>query len=183
MLTRRGRGAGALRVPRGTTGAPPLTLVDGRRPRVAHSEEITAHQLGYLTRGRGARRRRGPARVPLLRMVVEPGRSIDFAHPELGFPGHHHLPPAERVLRLWRDDLVTVEHADHWRFVVRSPVPFDRRWISLLERSLRDRRRPALAAVFASFAGQAPPGPFHLAEVDATTYTTLVRVEDRRAPS
>lgn len=149
----------------------------------AHTEEVGAHQVGYLTRERRWTPPWRPAGVPLLRLVVPPGESINFAHPELGFPGHHRLPPVERRLTLWRDDLLTVEHARHWRFVVRAPVPFDRRWVGLLERTARARRGPALAVVLASFVGPARPGPFHLADVDATTYTTLVRVRDRRGRS
>jgi hypothetical protein len=65
--------------------------------RAAHTEQVSAHQLGYLARGRGRASKLRPAKVPLLRMVVEPGGSIDFAHPDLGFPGHQCRPPAERT--------------------------------------------------------------------------------------
>lgn len=166
----------------GAGNLPPVPH-EGVAPRFAYSEDVAAHQVGYLSRSRRRGELRRPARIPILHIVVEPGGSIDFAHPDLGFPGHHHRPPVERILRLWRDDVLTVEHAAEWRFVVHSPIAFDRRWLALLERAARARREPALAAVFASFSGPALPGPFHLAEVDATTYTTLVHVEDRREPT
>ncbi|HEY0951091.1 hypothetical protein [Nocardioides sp.] len=146
--------------------------------RASRTEMVSAFQLGYLTRGRPARWR--PGKVPLLRIVVEPGGSIDFAHPQLGFAGHQHRPARARVLRLWGDDLLTVSHGTAWSFVVASPVAFDRRWLDLLARRGSARVAPGMAVVFASFAGPTRPGPFRVADGDATTYTTLVHVEDHR---
>lgn len=148
--------------------------------RVAHVEKVSAHQLGYLARGRRRARTWRPSKVPLLRIVVQPGGSIDFAHPDLGFPGHQYRPPPERTLKLWADDLLSVGHGEDWMFVVGSSIPLDRRWLDLLDRTARARVAPGLAVVFASFAGPARPGPFRMADVDPTTHTTLVHVEDHR---
>lgn len=147
---------------------------------VAHVEAVVTYQLGYLTRQRRWRGRWLAPRVPLLRIVVEPGESIDFADPVLGFPGHHVRPPGERVLRIWGDDVLTISHAHSWAFVVQSPVSFDGPWLHLLARGAGERAAPGLAVVFASFAGLAQPGPFRVADMDMTTYSTLVHVEDHR---
>lgn len=151
----------------------------GRRS--AHRELVAVHQFGYVERrGRRGWRprawlRRPVERLPMLQLVVTPGASIDFADPATGFPGLGRTPPAERVLELWSDELVTVSHGTAWSYVVDAHRPFDRAWLDLL--SVEDG---GLAAVLATFAGPTPVGSFRLADVDAHTYATLAHVRDHR---
>lgn len=148
--------------------------------RTAQPEHVAVHQLGYVERRAGRRwwGRRTVERLPMLQLVVEAGGSIDFADPETGFPGLGHAPPADRVLEVWADCLVTVSHGEAWSFVVDAERPLDRDWLDLV--SPATSGAPGLAAVLATFAGPAPVGSFRLADVDAHTYATLVRVRDHR---
>ena len=143
-----------------------------------HREALSSYQLGYLQPRRARRgRRRHP--LPLLQLLVEPGRSIDFAAPGTGFAGLGHAPAPERVLTLWADDLLSVHHGGDWIYVVDAGRPLAPAWLDLLSPPGL-AAPPPYAAVAAAFGGPAPSGEFRVAEVDATTYTTLVHVEDRR---
>ena len=118
--------------------------------------------------------------MPMLQLVVEPGESIDFADPVLGFQGLGHEPSSERVLTLWADDLLSVSHGNDWTFVVEAQQPFDRSWLDLLAPPRGTTYGYWHAVVSATFAGPAPPGRFRVADVDATTYLTRVHIADRR---
>ncbi len=144
--------------------------------RSAHRETVPIHRVGYL-RARHTLRRR--PRLPLLQLLVSPAESIDFAHPRTGFPGLGSAPAPERVLTLWADDLLSVRHGDDWIYVVDAEQPLPRAWLELLDPPGR-AGRPPYAVVTAAFAGLTPPGEFRVADVDATTHTTLVHLEDRR---
>jgi len=150
--------------------------------RAAHLEVVRTHQVGYLRAGRQRRitgwRRLPP--LPMLQITVQPGESIDFADPVLGFPGFEHLPSTERVLDLWADDLLTVSHGTAWTYVVQAGDSFARPWLELLDRPADAPFRHWYAVVCASFAGPTPEGEFRVADVDPTTYSTLVHIADRR---
>ena len=150
----------------------------------AYGEVVRVYQLGFL---QPARRRRWGWRpalpMPMLQLVVEPGRSIDFAHRVHGFPGLGQEPPPERVLTLWADDLLSVSHGDDWTFVVEAQQPFDRSWLDLLAPPQGTTYGYWHAVVAASFAGPAPPGRFRVADVDATTHLTRVHIADQRDAS
>ncbi len=147
-----------------------------------HREMVSAYQLGCLrarkNRHVGRRRRLPP--LPMLQFLVEPGESIEFADRLSGFPGLARRPPPERVLRLWADDLLSISHGDDWIYVVDATEPFPSEWLGLLTPPRGAPFKSWYAAVFASYAGPTPAGEFHVTDVDATTYTTLVHVEDHR---
>ncbi len=147
----------------------------------AYGENVRVYQLGYLQPSARRRRSWRPALpIPMLQLVVEPGRSIDFADPTLGFQGLGHEPPPERVLTLWADDLLSVSHGDDWTFVVEAREPFNPWWLDLLAPPRGTTFGYWHAVVAASFAGPSPPGRFRVADVDATTYLTQVHIADRR---
>lgn len=75
---------------------------------------------------------------------------------------------------------MSVSHGDDWTFVVGSDHSFGSRWLDLLVPPRRTAGPLRFAVVSASFAGPTPAGRFHVAELDATTYTSLVRIEDHR---
>jgi hypothetical protein len=143
--------------------------------RSAHREALPTYQLGYL---RARRSRRRPP-LPLLQLGVSPGGSIDFADPRSGFAGLGAAPAQERVLTLWADDLLSVRHGDDWIYVVDTDRPLPSAWLSMLTPPHRGPR-PPYAVVTAAFAGPTPPGEFRVADLDATTHTTLAHIEDRR---
>jgi hypothetical protein len=147
-----------------------------------HVEVARSHQVGYLRAGRQRRitgwRQLPP--LPMLQITVQPGESIDFADPVRGFPGFEHLPPAERVLDLWADDLLTVSHGTAWTYVVQARESFASQWLELLDRPTDAPFRHWYAVVCASFMGPTPVGEFRVADVDPTTYSTLVHIADRR---
>lgn len=144
---------------------------------VRHRAVLSAYQLGCLRDRRTPWRRRRPP-VPLLQLLVEPGGPVDFADPETGFPGLADDPDPGRVLTLWADDLLSVRHRDDWIYVVEGAHPFAGAWLDLV--SVRGGPARPGAVVTAAFGGPAPLGVFAVADVDATTYSTRVRVEDRR---
>lgn len=148
----------------------------------AYCEVVRVYQLGYLRPSDKGRMKdwRPLLRLPLLQLVVEPGESIDFADPVSGFPGIGHRPARERVLRLWADDLLSISHGSDWTFVIDAKRPFERPWLDLLAPPLGATYEFWHAVVSASFAGPTPEGWFRMADVDATTYTTRVHIEDRR---
>ena len=86
-----------------------------------HREALSTYQLGYLRARRTIRRRRPP--VPLLELLVQPGRSIDFADDRTGFLGLGTTPAPQRVLTLWADDLVSVHHGTDWIYVIDADRP------------------------------------------------------------
>ena len=146
--------------------------------RSGHRETLSTYQLGYLRGRSGPLRRRRPP-LPLLQLLVHSDRSIDFADPETGFPGLAREPAAERVLTLWADDLLSVRHGDDWIYVVDAEDPFTDTWLELLAPAHGSPRAP-YAVVTATGGLPLPAGEFRVADVEATTHTTLVRVEDRR---
>jgi hypothetical protein len=148
--------------------------------RTRHRETVPTYQLGYLQAGPGARRRGRPP-LPLLQLLPEPGGSLDFADPLSGFPGLERPPAAERVLTIWADDLVSVHHGHQWIFVVDADRPLTVAWLDLLRRRAAAGRHRPYAVVTATFGGPAPSGPFRVSDLDATTYSTLVHVDDRRS--
>jgi len=117
----------------------------------------------------------------MLRIVVRPGESIDFADPVSGFPGHGVPPGSASALTLWADDLVSVGHGQDWMFVIDAKRPFERAWLHLLAPPRGTTYGARHAVVSASYDGPVPAGRFRFADVDAATYTTRVRVVDRRA--
>lgn len=118
-------------------------------------------------------------RVPAITLSVPPGSGFDFAHPEYGFGGWID-PPAERVLRLWADDLLTISHGDVWRFVVAGEEPFDREWVETMfpPAPSGDDFIPERALVVVQF-GDARQGEFALTELE-TSPMTLTYLEDLR---
>ena len=145
-----------------------------------HREALTTYQLGYLRpRRTGLRRPRPP--VPLLQLLVLPGGSIDFADDRTGFLGLGTTPGRQRVLTLWADHLVSVHHGSDWIYVIDADRPFPDTWLDLVSPHGAVSGRPRYAVVTASFAGPTPSGMFRLADVDATTHTTLTHIDDRRA--
>ena len=145
-----------------------------------HRETVQIHQLGFLEQREGLRGEPGLPALPLLQFFVEPGGSIDFAHRSTGFHGLAHRPPRERVLRLWTDQLISVNHGLDWIFVIDTSTPFNRSWLDLLVPPGSGPSEPLYAAVSASFAGPTPTGAFRVADLDATTHLSLVRVSDHR---
>jgi hypothetical protein len=117
--------------------------------------------------------------VPLLQLLVDPDRSIDFADPQTGFTGLAREPTRERVLTLWADDLLSVRHGDRWIYVIDAEHPFTDTWLDLLTATGGSPRSP-YAVVTATGGGPAPAGEFRVADVEATTHSTLVHVEDLR---
>ena len=146
--------------------------------RARHRETLSTCQVGYLQAHHGAQRR---PRLPLLQLLVAPGESLDFADPLTGFPGLRRAPAAERVLTVWADDLVSVHHSDQWIFVVDTERPLAPTWLDLLRRRAEGGARSSYGVVTATFDGPAPPGAFQVVDLDATTHSTLVHVEDRRS--
>lgn len=146
--------------------------------RATHSEVVSRYQLGYLEPPK-AHRKRLP-RIPFLLLVVHPGESIDFADPETGFAGFQRRPPPQRALRIWADDLLSVSHGDDWAYVIDSPDPLHREWLHHLTSPMGGHASPKYAVVFASFMGPTSANRFRLADMDATTYSTLVHVKDLR---
>lgn len=146
--------------------------------RVRHREVLTTCQLGYL-QGRPTPQGRPRPAIPLLQLLVGPDCSFDLADPRIGFTGLTRAPDHDRVLTLWADDLLSVRHGDDWIYVIDAEHPFTEEWLNLL-RPTNGSAPPPYAVVTAALDGPAPIGEFSLAEVDATTYTTLVRVEDLR---
>ncbi len=143
--------------------------------RAHHRETVSTCQVGYL---QGRRR----PRMPLLQLLVSPGESLDFADPRTGFPGLGEAPAAERVLSVWADNLVSVHHGDQWIFVVDAEQPLAPTWLDLVRRRAAGAARSSsYGVVTASFDGPAPSGAFRVADLDATTHSTLVRVNDRRS--
>jgi hypothetical protein len=116
----------------------------------------------------------------MLQIVVEPGESIDFADPVTGFPGFGRVPPPERVLRLWADDLLSVSHGSDWIYVIDAERPFTRAWLDLLVPPLGATYELWHGVLSATYVGPTPPGVFRMADVDATTYLTRVHIEDHR---
>jgi hypothetical protein len=168
------------RVPRLADGAAYARCFD-HWGAAAYGEVVRVYQLGFLQPS--GRRRWGwrPALpMPMLQLVVEPGRSIDFADPVHGFPGLGQEPHPERVLTLWADDLLSVSHGDEWTFVVEAQQPFEREWLDLLAPPRGTTYGYWHAVVAASFAGPRPAGRFRVADVDATTHLTRVHIRDRR---
>jgi hypothetical protein len=142
----------------------------------AHREVLSSYQLGFV-RPRHSSRRRPP--LPLLQFLVAPGESIDFAHPRSGFTGLDSAPPAERVLTLWADDLLSVRHGDDWIYVIDAERPLTQAWLGLLAPP-GGLARPAYAIVTAAFEGPTASGEFRVADIAATAPATLVHLEDRR---
>ncbi len=118
--------------------------------------------------------------LPLLQIFVQPGGSIDFARRTTGFPGLAHSPSPVRVLRLWTDRLMSISHGSDWIFVIDASRPFNEAWLDLLASRAARPLGSRYAAVSASFAGPTPAGGFRVADLDASTHTTLVLVEDHR---
>jgi hypothetical protein len=145
---------------------------------VRHRQVLRTCQLGYL-RDQPVRRRRARPDVPLLHLLVDPARSADLADPRTGFGGLAGAPDPGRVLTVWADDLLSVRHHDDWMYVVDADRPFDAEWLRLLGSEHGPAGR-SYAVVSAAVHGPAPAGEFSVVELDATTYTTLVRVEDLR---
>lgn len=118
-------------------------------------------------------------RMPAIALSVPPGSGFDFADPEYGFGGWVD-PPAERVLRLWADDLLTISHGDAWRFVVAGEEPFDREWVETVfpPSPSGDDFIPERALVIVQF-GDTPQGEFASTEFD-TSPMTLTYIEDLR---
>ena len=82
---------------------------------------------------------------------------------------------------VWADDLVSVHHSDQWIFVVDTERPLAPTWLDLLRRRAEGGARSSYGVVTATFDGPAPPGAFRVVDLDATTHSTLVHVEDRRS--
>ncbi len=143
-----------------------------------HREALSTYQLGYLRARRTIRRRRPP--VPLLELLVQPGRSIDFADDRTGFLGLGTTPAPQRVLTLWADDLVSVHHGTDWIYVIDADRPLPKTWLDLVSPHGAVSGHPRYAVVTAAFDGPTPSGLFRLADVDARTHTTLTRIHDRR---
>ena len=144
-----------------------------------HRETLSTYQLGYLRpRRTGLRRPRPP--VPLLQLLVRPGGSIDFADDRTGFLGLGTTPGPQRVLTLWADHLVSVHHGSDWIYVIDADQPLPATWLELVSRHGAVSGRPRYAVVTAAFDGPTPSGMFRLADVDATTHTTLTHIDDRR---
>jgi hypothetical protein len=146
--------------------------------RVRHREVLPSCQLGYLRRPPASRGRRRPA-IPLLQLLVDPDWSVDFADPQVGFGGLTRAPAHNRILTLWADNLLSVQHGDEWIYVVDSEDAFTEEWLQLLRPS-NGSAAPPYAVVTAAFDGPAPIGEFDLAELERVTYTSLVRIRDRR---
>jgi hypothetical protein len=147
-----------------------------------HREALSTYQLGYLQPRRTLWRRPRPP-LPLLELLVQPGGSIDFADDRTGFLGLGATPPAERVLTLWADHLVSVHHGTDWIYVIDADRPFPRTWLDLVSPHDGASVRPRYAVVTAAFDGPTPPGMFRLADVDARTHITLAHIHDRRVAS
>ncbi len=145
-----------------------------------HRETVQVHQLGFLEPRQGQRGEPGLPPLPLLQFFVEPGRSIDFADRSTGFHGLSHRPSRERVLRLWTNQLISVSHGFDWIFVIDTITPFNRSWLDLLVPPGAAPSERRHAAVSASFTEPTPAGAFRVADLDASTHTTLVLVEDLR---
>ena len=90
--------------------------------RVGHREVVTTYQLGYLQDKPAPRGRRRPE-VPLLRLLVDPDRSINFADQQTGFGGLARAPGPGRVLTLWGDNLLSVRHGEDWIYVIDAERP------------------------------------------------------------
>lgn len=120
------------------------------------------------------------ARVPAISLVLLPGATIDFAHPEHGFTGWVE-PPAERVLRLWADDLLTISHGNVWRFVIAGEEPFDRDWVETMFPPAPSESDfiPERALVVATFGADHRQGEFALTDIDDSPMT-LTHIEDQR---
>jgi len=146
--------------------------------RARHRESLTTFQLGGLQPRRSLFRRRGPV-LPLVELVMPSGPVIDLAHPRTGFAGLHVRPAPERVITLWADNLLSVHHGEEWVVVVDPPRAFDRAWLEQLTPT--DTPRPRYAVVTATVGAPTPVGAFRTAQVEATAYTTLVHLDDRRA--
>jgi hypothetical protein len=147
----------------------------------AHRELVSTYQLGRVVPGRTRASCPPAVPVPMLRIIVRPGQSIDFADPVSGFAGHGVPPGAESVLTLWADDLVSISHGHDWMFVIDAKRPLERAWLDLLAPPHGATYGAREAVVSASYDGPVPAGRFRFADVDALTYTTRVRVIDRRA--
>lgn len=147
--------------------------------RVRHREVISSCQLGYLRSPPAAPGRTRPA-IPLLQLLVDPDWSFDLADPQVGFVGLTRAPDHQRILTIWADNLLSVQHGEDWIYVIDSEHPFTEEWLQLLRPSDGCASPPPFAVVTAAFDGPAPIGEFALAEVEAVTYTSLVRIRDRR---
>jgi hypothetical protein len=87
------------------------------------------------------------------------------------------------VLTLWADHLVSVHHGTDWIYVIDADPPFPGTWLDLVSPHGAVSGRPRYAVVTAAFDGPTPAGMFRLADVDATTHTTLTHIHDRRGAS
>lgn len=118
--------------------------------------------------------------LPALSMVLPSGRSIDFADAATGFPGLTADPPPERVLKLWADDVLTIQHGTAWRFTIDAQEPFDKSWIDILFPPSGADFVPQRAAVIVYFDHFPATGPHSMTELKANP-ATLVHIEDRRS--
>jgi hypothetical protein len=146
--------------------------------RVRRRQVLATCQLGYLHSPPGSRGVGRPA-VPFLQLLVDADRSLNFADPRVGFAGLAHAPDRDRVLTLWADNLVSVQHGADWIYVLDLEDPLTEEWLQLF-RPPDGSAPPSFAVVTAAYDGPAPIGEFALAELEAMSYTSLARIEDRR---
>ena len=128
----------------------------------------------------------GVLSVPLLQVLLPPGGTIDFADPVTGLPGLGSCPypDPDRVLCVWADDLLTVSHGEHWKFIVDSDGPIDRAWLDTAFPPARSDRdfTPAGAIVEVVFTMPMEP-PFteiRVGDRDPSRPIAYVSMEDLR---
>ena len=90
---------------------------------------LTHDQMGMVARSSGEKR---TVSLPSLAVQLPPGSVMDFAAPVTGFPGLRAEPHPDKVLRLWADDLLTVQHGDVWKLVLNRTDAFDVEWVDAL---------------------------------------------------
>lgn len=143
--------------------------------RVEHRESSVRFQVGFLCDDRTEPCARN--RLPLVQLVRTPETAIDFADDWTGFPGLDVVPDARRALTLWAADLLSIRHRDDWVYVIDPGRPFPPERLEVLAHATRMRR---YGVVSAALSGPTETGSFRVADLTAATFTTLVRLEDRR---
>lgn len=86
------------------------------------------------------------------------------------------------MLRLWTDDLLTVQHDAAWKLVLNRSEPFDAEWIDKLFVPPDATRgfQPVRTMVRVSFLGLPSDTTMPVADVDSYMPVTWVHIEDLR---